>query len=399
MNRQGEGWNSKEWEALGVSTAAVPGPLVTGRGPHMIFPVGAKSQGTPFGDSPEDVYRGFARMLAPLFIDKHIQNDFNAYMLVNGPAAILAAGDSTGLAKDPISGKINAAHFSAWGSAVLTMGRDRYSEYAAQRIAREAVKTLVHGFEDQDFLDKKINLQQAVQRYVDSMYSSFLDTARLTSIAFEKTADSIKLLDTVVPSTLRQSFSNAKASELGSEFTGKSGAVTAVSLGNFFKRNLEIVKGETSTEGLRAISDWSHEVQRGIEDAFLHVAAQKGIRVAVGCLKKLTSDLNAIQLDLDSKVNQAPQTLEASLQKGLQAISKQNNNPIQQGGQIAAQFQTTYAEELKRLVFIESAKLLSPVLGDLITSFVNPLVESADQALEGVDVELRKNVKSVVTAA
>ena len=399
MNRQGEGWNSKEWEALGVSTAAVPGPLVTGRGPHMIFPVGAKSQGTPFGDSPEDVYRGFARMLAPLFIDKHIQNDFNAYMLVNGPAAILAAGDSTGLAKDPISGKINAAHFSAWGSAVLTMGRDRYSEYAAQRIAREAVRTLVHGFEDQDFLDKKINLQQAVQRYVDSMYSSFLDTAKLTSIAFDKTADSIKLLDTVVPSALRQSFSNAKASELGAEFTGKSGAVTAVSLGNFFKRNLEIVKGESSTEGLRAISDWSHDVQRGIEDAFLHVAAQKGIRVAVGCLKKLTSDLNAIQLDLDAKVTQAPKTLEASLQKGLQSIAKQNNNPIQQGGAIAVQFQTTYAEELKRLVFVEAAKLLSPVLADLITSFVNPLVESADQALEGLDSELRKNVNSVVTAA
>jgi len=399
MNRQGEAWTAKEWQALGVTSAAVPGPLVTGRGPHMIFPVGAKSQGTPFGDKPEDVYRGFARMLAPLFIDKHIQNDFNAYMVANGISAILAAGDSTGLAKDPITGKTNAAHFSAWGSAVLTMGRDRYSEYAAQRIAREAIRTLVSGFEDQDFLDKKINLQQAVQRYVDSMYGSFLDTAKLTSIGFDKTADSIKLLDTVVPGTLRQSFSNSKASELGTEFTGKSGAVTAVSLGNFFKRNLDAVKGETSTEGLRAISDWSHDVQKGIEDAFLHVASQKGLRVAVGCLKKLTSDLNAIQLDLDSKVNQAPQTLEPTLQKGLQSIAKQNNNPIQQGGQIAVQFQTAYAEELKRLVFIESAKLLSPVLGDLITSFINPLVESADQALEGLDYEMRKTVDSVVTAA
>jgi len=399
MNRQGESWTAKEWEALGVRNAAVPGPLVTGRGPHMIFPVGAKSQGTPFGKQPEDVYRGFARMLAPLFIDKHIQTDFNAYMLVNGPQAIKNAGDSTGLAKDPTFGTTNAAHFSAWGSAVLTMGRDRYSEYAAQRIAREAIKTLVHGFEDQDFLDKKINLQQAVQRYVDSFYSSFLETAKLTSIAFDKTADAIKLLDTVVPASARQSFSNSKASELGSEFSGKSGAVTAVSLGNFFKRNLDGVKGQTSTEGLRGISDWTHEVQRGIEDAFLHVASQKGLRVASGCLRKLTSDLNLIQLDLDSKVSQAPQTLEPTLQKGLQSIAKQGNNPIQQGGQIAVQFQTTYAEELKRLVFVESAKLLSPVLGDLVSSFINPLIEAADQSLEALDAELRKTVDSVVTAA
>lgn len=399
MNRQGEGWNAHEWQALGVTNAAVPGPLVTGRGPHMIFPVGAKSQGTPFGDKPEHVYRGFARMLAPLFIDKHIQNDFNAYMVANGTSAIMAAGDSTGLAKDPITGKTNAAHFSAWGSAVLTMGRDRYSEYAAQRIAREAVSTLVNGFEDQDFLDKKINLQQAVQRYVDSMYGSFLETAKLNSVALDKAADSLKLLEIVVPGALRQSFANSKASELSAEFTGKSGAVTAVSLGNFLKRNLDGVKGQTSTEGLRAISDWTHDVQRGIEDAFLHVASQKGLRVAVGCMKKLTSDLNAVQLDLDSKVNQAPQTLEPTLQKGLQSIAKQNNNPIQQGGQIAVQFQTAYAEELKRLVFIESARLMSPVLGDLLASFINPLVESADQALEGLDSELRRSVNSVVTAA
>jgi hypothetical protein len=116
-------------------------------------------------------------------------------------------------------------------------------------------------------------------------------------------------------------------------------------------------------------------------------------------LKKLTSDLNAIQLDLDSKVNQAPQTLEPTLQKGLQSIAKQNSNPIQQGGQIAVQFQTAYAEEIKRLVLMESAKLLSPSLGDLISNFINPLIQSADQALEGLDFELRRSVTSVVTAA
>jgi hypothetical protein len=399
MNRQEETWTSKEWEALGVTNTAVPGPMITGRGPHMIFPVGAKSQGTPFGSQPEDVYRGFARMLAPLFIDSHIQTVFSAYVLANGPQAIKNSGDSTGLAKDVTTGKTNAAHFSAWGSSVLTMGRDRYSEYAAQRIAREAINTLVHGFEDQDFLDKKINLQQAVQRYVDSMYGPFLDTAKMTSIAFDKSADSIKLLDNVVPGTLRQSFANSKASELSGEFTGKSGAVTAVSLGNFLKRNLDSVKGQTSAEGLRAISDWSRDVQSGIEDAFLHVASQKGIRVAVGCLKKLRSDLSAIQLDLDNKVSQAPQTLESTLQKGLQSIAKQNANPIQQGGQIAVQFQTAYAEELKRLVFIDSAKLMSPVLGDLAESFMEPLAESAERILEGLDSQLRQTVDSSVTAA
>jgi Tubulin like len=396
MNRQTETWTAKEWEALGIGQAAVPGDEVKGRGPAAIFPVGAKSQGIPFGDTPEDVYRGFSRMLAPLFIDANIQNDFYAYVTVNMLNQILAAGDTTGLAKDPITGDIKPAHFSGWGSAVLTMGRERYTEYASQRVAREAVEVLVNGFVDEDFLQKKINLQQAVQRSVDAVYPQFLEIAGLQAV---KAADSMPLVNQIVTPGIKNGFASARSMQVASEFNGRSGEITAGALGNFFNRNMQEIKSAAATEGLKAISSWSVDVQRNLEDAFLNISAQRGIRVAVDCLKTLNADLNRIQLDLDTKVASAPPTLEPTLQQGIAAARKLDKSPIVGGGGFAANFIQVYGQELGKQVVRDACTSLSLILADFSKNFITVLADSANKVLAELEFELNRNAKSVVTAA
>ena len=81
LNRRDDEWTKEEWRIVSGGSGGIP--TSKGRGPLMIFPVGAKSNGVPFGNSPEDVYRGFARMMAPLFSDKTVQNDYLAYVSTN----------------------------------------------------------------------------------------------------------------------------------------------------------------------------------------------------------------------------------------------------------------------------------------------------------------------------
>jgi hypothetical protein len=394
MARSTEPWNAKEWEALGISAAAFP--KSNGRGPSMIFPVGAKAQGIPFGETPEDVFRGFSRMLAPLFVDPNIQNDFFAYVTVNGPAEIMRAGDNVGLARDPIQGRVIPGHFAGWGSAVLTMGRERYTEYAAQRVAREAVEVLVNGFVDQDFLEKKINLQQAVQRSVDAIYPTFLDIAGLTSI---KASDAMPFVNSIITAPAKNAFAGGRSMQVAAEFTGKSGEITAGSLGNFFNRNMQEIKSAAVNEGLKAIATWAPEAQRNLEDAFLNIAAQRGIRVAVDCLKTLNADLSRVQVDLEAKVLSSAPTLEPTLQNGIASARKLGSSPVMGGGGFAANFIQVYAQELGKQVVRDACTSLALILADFSKNFVNVLIDAANKVLSELELEISRDVKSVVTAA
>lgn len=398
-NRLDEPWTDMEWGSLGISGAATPNPSITGRGPSVIFPVGAKSQGIPFGSTPEDVYRGFSRTLAPLFMDSNIQTSFYAYFVVNWKSKISGAGDATGLAKDPITKDMNRSHFSGWGSSVLTMGRDRYTEYAAQRIAREAVEVLVNGFQDQDFLDKKINLQQAIQRGVDAMYLTFLDVAKMQYASQEKSVDFKGMLDSVYPVGKRREFGNSKAMEVANAFSGRGGEATANQLKNYFTSQREALKNSAIADGLNWISTWAVDAQRNVEDAFLLIAAQKGLRVASESVKKLSIDLGALQLDLETKLISAKSNLDLAVQEGLKAINAMGSKPVTAGSPIANKFLENFSSELQKLAGLEAARSLSPVITDFNKNFLSVLIEASNRVLEGLDNELRKKVKTVVTAA
>lgn len=394
MNRQGESWTPKEWDSLGVGTSSKPSS--TGRGPQIIFPIGAKTQGIPFGSTPEDVYRGFSRMLAPLLVDHHIQNDFYAYAITNFPHEVMLAGDSTGLATDPIDkGKIIPSHFAGWGSSVLTMGRERYTEYAAQRVARKAVEVLVNGFSTPAFLAKEINLQQAVQQSVDAVYPQFLEIAGLTAI---KAADAMPLVNQIITPAIKNGFANTRSVQLAPIFNGSDGSVTGTRVFNYFTSNMLEIKTAAVTEGLKALGTWTKQVQRNLEDAFLNIAAQRGIRVAVDCLKTLNADLNRVQLDLDTKVASVPASLETTLQNGIAAARKEKS-PIIAGGGFATNFITVYSQELGKQVTRDACTTLALVLADFSKNFISILMESANKALAELDYELNRNEKTVVTAA
>src|SRR5699024_9679815 len=108
-----------------------------------VFPVGRTmgAQQTTFGAGrPDDVYRGLARGLAGMMVSSVATAQFQQFDL----------GNTGSVSPDPkYFGWAANADPLPWGSfgfASLSLGRDRYAEYAAQRLARGSVDWLLDGY-------------------------------------------------------------------------------------------------------------------------------------------------------------------------------------------------------------------------------------------------------------
>ncbi|MGV3113371.1 tubulin-like doman-containing protein [Corynebacterium freneyi] len=111
-----------------------------------LFPIGARMGGnrSKFGDgSPAAIYRGLGRALAALMTSRKALGSFTQYTLGNsgaieGSRSILGWGSPTKVSWKDIP-------WGSMGYAQLSMGRDRYAEYAAQRLARSSFERLLEG--------------------------------------------------------------------------------------------------------------------------------------------------------------------------------------------------------------------------------------------------------------
>lgn len=109
-----------------------------------VFPVGRFSGAdrTLFGDGTQNaIYRGLGRGLAALMLSGKASGDFVSFDLGNENAVDKPANrEYIGWGVQP-----SELPWGAFGFASLSMGRDRYREYAAQRLARTGADRLRNG--------------------------------------------------------------------------------------------------------------------------------------------------------------------------------------------------------------------------------------------------------------
>jgi len=108
-----------------------------------VFPVGryVGAERTLFGDgSPEAVYRGLGRGLSALMMSKSASQQFVEWDLSNGGGT---AGNREFIGWG--NGQWDNLPWGSFGFASLSMGRDRYAEYSAQRLARSSAERLLRG--------------------------------------------------------------------------------------------------------------------------------------------------------------------------------------------------------------------------------------------------------------
>lgn len=128
------------FNALGVAVGDDDIPV--GR----IFPVGVRSgeNGAMLGDGkPDTVYRALGRGLAALLSDEQSMGHYKAFTLGNRGTFDADTNYFAWGSSEPKN-----VPWGSFGYAQLSMGRDRYAEYAAQRLARKSVERLLKGHYD-----------------------------------------------------------------------------------------------------------------------------------------------------------------------------------------------------------------------------------------------------------
>lgn len=130
-----------------------------------VFPVGGSigDTGARLGDGePHTVYRALGRGLSALMLSGVATEEFAAYDLVN--QGMYARPEQFGWGEPA-----NKVAWSCFGYANLSLGRDRYAEYAAQRLARTALDHLVTGHRQPG--DTSSGTEQ-VRRHVDARWDT-----------------------------------------------------------------------------------------------------------------------------------------------------------------------------------------------------------------------------------
>ena len=371
-------WTEREWKRLGLKASV---PKAFGRGPAMIVPVGASINGIQFGSSPDDVFRGFSRMVASIFADPFMQEHYFCYLCVGGRPIALSNPDNTDLSRDPVTGQPNFAHFLGMGYASLSMGRDRYIEYSAQRIARKAVETLVQGHIDEAVLTGQRTPLQAISKAADELYPMFLRSVNpFKSDSFEEE----KALELLIPSRIRETVST--------EIRESNSAGVKKDL----RRLAEQVKSTLTASVTKAVDAWALELQGKIEEIILSIVAKNGLDVATKVLELFEADIHKLRQELPKRVVNPSDSGFAV--RWLNWRRSTRGYPSSEINSERSEVENDL-NHLETLVQLESSELLSGILENLSRDLIAPLSDSLQKLHKDLDFELHRKVTGYAGAA
>ena len=373
-------------EALGLGGGGEEIPFA------RVFPVGRFSgaQRTEFGDgSAAAVYRGLGRGLAALVMSSTATEQFIAYDLANRESP---TGDTRllGWGSEP-----SAMAWGSYGYASLSMGRDRYREYAAQRIARTAVDRLLGGH-----LQTGVELSsvEQVRALLDSQWPALCEQ-RLQLPAL--TGPPERVPEEVSSWLFVRAFPQAEGLSAAQEVVANAivgrlaeahGVESSVWVSTV-RGQLEQMRGTLADEVRRRTATWAYRWHRGLRERTEELAAAA---VATVGLPYTVALVERLRRHLDDRLAPAARQLGAyaatdiaafpeRLEKAVAALPR---GRLQHGGQLHDQIRDLYEEQVYHHLNAQAALLVDQVLLDMGRRVLAPLAAALREAQRGLEVAL-----------
>lgn len=171
----------------------VPSDTTYNLGPNFNYIIGRKNgnaRAVDFG-SQQGVYLAAAQSVSAWMMDQKVQDSLSAYAVANFGAGSNGVRDATGLKR----AKLDGQPLSSIGFARVTLGLDKFSEYAAERMAKQTLLTMLnqHMSQDPDLKEKKED--QWIEHLVNLNEGAFISQSGLD----ELTEASNQVIDSLVP--------------------------------------------------------------------------------------------------------------------------------------------------------------------------------------------------------
>ncbi len=340
-----------------------------------VFPVGRLmgAQQALFGDgSMNAVYRGLARGLAGLMTSEVASEQFVNFDL----------GNSGSIPPNPryLGWGAQAAPipWGSYGFASLSMGRDRYAEYSAQRIARSSVDRLLDGHKQEG---SSASGTEQVNALLDSQWPSICDRLEVPAgrLAAQQAAEELGRWMTTralpreqAESSARQIVEREFTPYIPSPHQQRSDQWRSYLQAQTVSRRQPIAAAVDQAAYAWAFG-WQQELMTRTVDLVGDAVAALGLPYAGALVDRLASHLadfvvpNALQISRGGDVDIAELPAEVT---GLLATLK---GPITGGEAMVAKVVTSVQDKIRTQLYTRSSGLVAEALRTFVPDVLRPL--------------------------
>jgi hypothetical protein len=370
QTRASDAADSELFSALGIPPEPVDEAAFA-----RIFPIGSTigGDGAKFGDgTPEGVFRGLGRALAATMSSDEATTQYVKSKIEN-PTPPTINRDYLGWGTD-------AAIFP-WGSfgyASLSLGRDRYAEYASQRIARNAFDRLCDGHLNPA---SQLPSTEQLNALVDSQWSTILGRLNFPAPGsnFQGWFKEVAFPSAVRDPEARRAIGEA-VSMLGNEAPGQAGAwVESIRVRlPYFQQG---AADKIQEAAFLWANGWAGQLEHAVQEEFLRSMTQLGIPYARALVIRLRSELNPVidVLRRASAENSAqPLAMDPDVTNRALALKK---TVIGAGHAIADFITQSYFVSAQSALTRHAARLAGEVLSSFANDVLGGLERVADNAL------------------
>lgn len=359
-------------------------------GPRFNFVIGRENSTIDFKDQP-DVYKAVAASLSTWVTDDKVQDQLLAYNVANFSAGTgaMVLPDATGIKDDN-----QAPPFASMGFGRVSLGRDKFLQYAGERIARSSVDRMLFAHFDGADL-KKFRIEEVIDTKAKQNFPNFLTDLQL-SHASDVTNEILNSLRPAREAILGRFYSEilsesqegvsqrTQGQSVGAwaeAITAKYQAKSAIDPKSSFIREEELARSQNMK---KFVGSKKNETLATTS----RYISQFGIKVVIELLRMLEEDLTSHRGDLAKKRNEYQSWANGhagSVATTLQAVQGQESVRVDNPA-------VTSAIEIARNCFyyLLEAQLLSAtdvLIEDMVTNFIRPLRESifsAEAAMQKV---------------
>lgn len=354
-------------------------------GPRYSFLVGSKNDFVTYR-TQNDIYQAMGRSLASWVTSPGLQDRLDAYVSGNWAATAISVPDALGLNTNEME-----TPFTALGSARVGLGRDRFRDYAAQRLARAAVERLLNRHEEMRQRGDERASRAVAQEVADNAFGSFLVQSHLD----ERGEENNDILDAIRPEDQRKEEMRRLKDQLFAQITKNSPdrgrevhewrALISRGVRDVIDRKLDEFDIANRERG----RVWVREIQQHLRTLAATTLALEGYLVSAMLFRKLGDELRAVQTELEQEAQRYlrhGENIEQAVEEALRRA----------GGEVLPQNHPAVAEAVSRGVAAihyrgeaRLRQLVSSVLPDLANNVILPMAEEVDRAGQALQAEMQ----------
>jgi len=355
-----------------------------------VFPVGryVGVERTLFGDgTPKAVYRGLGRGLAGMIMSGIATEQFVSFDLGN-TASPNGDRDVLGWGSDwaPLP-------WGSYGFASLSMGRDRYAEYAAQRISRSCVDRLLGGHLQRG---SQASSTDQVAALLDSQWGDVCSRLRLPVVrdAAHRGDDEVGawMTHVALPRPEAEMLAGGVTQREVEPFVPGASGVPAQQWVPTLRQQVGARRMSLTAEANRAAAIWAFRWQRELldrtETVVADAVAKLGLPYAVGLVERLERHLRDVVAPGAERLgSHAPVDLVA-IPPDLQGLVDGLKGVISNGGQLVDQLVHGYRKQVRTQIYAHSAVLVKQLLLSLQLDVLAPLRQALSESQRLLEIDL-----------